>query len=460
MTPTAEAVVAGAGIAGAAAAYFLAVEHGLSDICIVERDEPLSLTSDKSTECYRNWWLGPGTAMVDFANRSIDLIERLTEHSGDRFNLSRRGYLFLTAEETTAKLFEQQGKAAQTLGVGPLRRHESAAHHCYVPHQASGWEDMPTGSDLLLDPVLIQQHFPGISPSAIAALHVRRCGWLRAQQLGDYFLEQARARGARLIRAKVSGIDTRGGGVRAVRIDEPGGTSQTIHTPRVILAPGPYLPEMLEQLKVDLPVACECHVKIALKDSKGALPADAPLLLWSDPVQLPWTDEEKTLLAADAATQYLLETFPAGVHTRPEGSAGNHYALAIWTYHTPLLAPRFPLQWDPHLPEIIVRGLSAMLPAMSAYFAPLPKMTVDGGYYVKTPENRPLIGPLPIEGVFVNAAYSGFGIMTACAGGELLAAHVTQSPLPHYSDALAPARFDDPAYLEGCADAAAASGQM
>ena len=57
-------------------------------------------------------------------------------------------------------------------------------------------------------------------------------------------------------------------------------------------------------------------------------------------------------------------------------------------------------------------------------------MTVDGGYYAKTPENRPLIGPLPIAGAWVNAAYSGFGIMGACAGGELLAAHVGGSSLP------------------------------
>ena len=34
---------------------------------------PLSLTSDKSTECYRNWWPGPGDAMVRLMNRSIDL---------------------------------------------------------------------------------------------------------------------------------------------------------------------------------------------------------------------------------------------------------------------------------------------------------------------------------------------------------------------------------------------------
>ncbi len=59
----AEAVICGAGIAGAAVAHELA-RRGLRDIVIVERGDPLALTSDKSTECYRNWWPGPGDAMV------------------------------------------------------------------------------------------------------------------------------------------------------------------------------------------------------------------------------------------------------------------------------------------------------------------------------------------------------------------------------------------------------------
>ena len=46
-------------MAGVAAAYSLAVEYGHDDIVLVEAAQPLSLTSDKSTEAYRNWWPGP-----------------------------------------------------------------------------------------------------------------------------------------------------------------------------------------------------------------------------------------------------------------------------------------------------------------------------------------------------------------------------------------------------------------
>jgi glycine/D-amino acid oxidase-like deaminating enzyme len=48
---TAEVVICGAGIAGIAAAYHLAVRRGVRGVVLVDERPPLSLTSDKSTEC-------------------------------------------------------------------------------------------------------------------------------------------------------------------------------------------------------------------------------------------------------------------------------------------------------------------------------------------------------------------------------------------------------------------------
>ncbi len=56
-------------------------------------------------------------------------------------------------------------------------------------------------------------------------------------------------------------------------------------------------------------------------------------------------------------------------------------------------------------------------------------------------------------------AFSGFGIMTSCAAGELLAAHVTGAELPPYADAFTLERYDDPAYLAQFTDTAS-SGQI
>ena len=239
----AEVVICGAGIAGVAAAYHLAVKRDLRDIVLVEPGAPLSLTSDKSTEAYRNWWPGPGDAMVAFMNRSIDLLEEIARATDNRIQLNRRGYLYATADPARIALLRQAAEEAAALGAGPLRVHSrnderetmndegiALAHRSslivhrseYVPAPAHGFENQPDGADLLLDPALIRAHFPYVAENTVALLHARRCGWFSAQQLGMYMLEQAREHGVRLVRGQVAGVDASGA---------PGSTSTTSRMP-------------------------------------------------------------------------------------------------------------------------------------------------------------------------------------------------------------------------------------
>ena len=152
----------------------------------------------------------------------------------------------------------------------------------------------------------------------------------------------------------------------------------------------------------------------------------------------------------------MLEEFPAGVHGRP---AGGDSVLLYWTLDETRVEPAFPQSWDPAIPEILLRGMSAMVPALTAYFDHLPQPYVDGGYYAKTEENRPLIGPTPVRGAYLMGAFSGYGIMIACAAGELLAAHVSGAELPGYAPAFTLNRYRDPDYLTQFADADS-SGQI
>src|SRR2546430_15929468 len=132
MAPTtAEVVICGAGIAGIATAYHL-TRQGVTDVVLVDERPPLSLTSDKSTECYRNWWPGPGDAMVAVMNRSIDLLEELARDSGNVFRLNRRGYLFATAQPAVLAGLRRAAEDAAALGAGPLRVPASAPSH-YAP---------------------------------------------------------------------------------------------------------------------------------------------------------------------------------------------------------------------------------------------------------------------------------------------------------------------------------------
>ena len=118
MKHKAEVVICGAGIGGIVSAYFLAVKHGVQDITLVDGRPPMTLTSDKSTECYRNWWPGPGDAMVRLMNRSIDLMEEMAHHSGNAFHLNQRGYLYVTAQEAGVERLRAFAQEASGLGAG------------------------------------------------------------------------------------------------------------------------------------------------------------------------------------------------------------------------------------------------------------------------------------------------------------------------------------------------------
>ncbi|MEK6717700.1 MAG: FAD-dependent oxidoreductase, partial [candidate division NC10 bacterium] len=143
---TANVVVCGAGIAGVSAAYHLAVKQGIPDVVLVDERPPLTLTSEKSTECYRNWWPGPGDTMVSFMNRSIDILEALAHESGNVFGLNRRGYLYATADPARIADFQCAAEEAAVLGAGADRTHPGDSE--YVPATAEGFEGLPTGSDL------------------------------------------------------------------------------------------------------------------------------------------------------------------------------------------------------------------------------------------------------------------------------------------------------------------------
>ena len=115
---SADVVVCGAGIAGVATAYFLAVELGVESVVLCDPRPPLTLTSDKSTECYRNWW--PNAPMVGLMNRSIDLLEAWADENGNVFNLNRRGYLYVTAEPDRALNWQKDASQRFRAGSGAV----------------------------------------------------------------------------------------------------------------------------------------------------------------------------------------------------------------------------------------------------------------------------------------------------------------------------------------------------
>jgi glycine/D-amino acid oxidase-like deaminating enzyme len=221
----------------------------------------------------------------------------------------------------------------------------------------------------------------------------------------------------------VTGVETFGGKVTAAVLDG----SSRVETSFFVNAAGPMLGEVGHLLEVELPVYSEVHLKVGFRDHLGLFPRDAPMLIWSDPIVLDWSERERSQLEAEGRLD-LLGEMPPGCHGRPEG-------------------PVWPLPEDRLYPEVVMKGMTTMLPGLAPYRDRLPQPVVDGGYYTKTRENRPLIGPLPVEGGYVVGALSGFGVMAAAAAGELVSLYVTGGELPDYAAAFELRRYEDPAYV-------------
>lgn len=434
MSTKAEIVICGVGIAGVAAAYHLVVRSGVRNVVLVDERPPLSLTSAAGTEAYRNWW--PDLPMFRFMDRSIELTEELAAESENTVRMNRRGYVFLTGGRHRVPEFEKEAEAVSRLGGGALRVHRDGKS--YVPSRPEGLQPDLTGADLVLDTETIARLFPFLTDDTAAMLHVRRCGWLDVPSLGRWMLDRITSRGGRIVRDGITNVDTKNNRVAGVRLE----SGAMIETGKLVLAAGPLIREAGRMLDLDIPVFMELHGKVIVEDTAGALPPDAPMMIWTDPVELVWDDDERQRLSSSSDTRYLLDPFPAGLHVRPRFRDGKQTFLGIWTYD---VAPReavFPLAFDSAYPVIVLRGLARMIPGMRAYFDTADELPVDGGYYCKTPDNRPLIGPLPVEGAYIAGALSGYGVMGSQAAGELVAAHVTGGALPDYARAFAFDRFD------------------
>jgi glycine/D-amino acid oxidase-like deaminating enzyme len=427
--------VCGAGIAGVATAYHLAVKRGVRKVVLVDPRPPLTLTSDKSTECYRNWW--PNAPMLCLMNRSIDLLEEMARESDNAFHLSRQGYLYVTGNSDRLREMADEGISISNLGAGELRKHPGVSDY-----QSPGGPGRPDGADLFLDGDELRRFYPFLTKQAVGGIHARRAGWFSAQQLGAWMIDQALREGLQIIKASVIRVTVQAGAVSGVVLD----SGQDIATPIFVNAAGPMLAQVGRLLEVELPVFSEVHIKVAFRDHQRVIPRHSPMVIWSDPQALSWSAEESEALQSEGRTE-LLGEMPAACHYRPEGGPDSDWLVALWEYHRLIQEPTWPLPDDPVYPEAVMRGLTTMVPGLDVYLDRLPQPVVDGGYYTKTRENRPLVGPLGIDGAFVVGAFSGFGVMAAAAAGELAAMYVTGADLPEYATDFALSRYDDPAYL-------------
>ena len=447
-----DVVICGAGIAGISAAYFLA-KNNITDVLVIDKNPPLSQTSAKSGENYRSWW--PDSQMVHFMNRSIDIMEELAGVTDNVFNMTHRGYLYVTNKP--ASNFQAYFDHYRQLDVGNIRTHDGCVHNGLASPASREYEKISNGADLLSTQQVVQQKFPHLSDVTQTAVHVRRAGDISVQQLGIYLLEEAKKLGVKTLNGEVVGVETDGQGVKAIQVVADG-NRHNIETRRFINAAGPFAPAVASLFDVELPIFSVLQQKIAIQDIRGVVPRDAPFTIFMDKQYLDWEEHEKEGLRSDPELQWLLHEFPGGLHIKPEGGQNGNWIKLGWAINQTAEQPKWETHVSPEFTDMVLRGAMRFIPDLRQYLGKIPKPIIQyAGYYTKTKENLPIIGPMNVSGSYIAGALSGFGTMAGCAAGELLAAWVMGNELPDYASKLSLARYDSATgidlsmghYLEG-----------
>ncbi|MFK7754184.1 MAG: NAD(P)/FAD-dependent oxidoreductase [Sedimentitalea sp.] len=434
-----KAVVVGAGVVGISTAYYLAQRHGITDVTLLDAGQPMAFTSAQSGENYRNWW--PHPAMLALTNDSIDLMETIAADTGNRINMTRRGYALVTRATDIAPLISQLHDGLQADAERLLRYHESASSKTYQPFQNPDWTTMPDGVDVVRNRALIQQHFPQYDPDVQNVIHIRRGGDISGQQLGSHMLSYLRHVGARRLTGTVRSVTSKNGFQVEIETD---GSVQTLAADMFVNAAGPFASDIAQMLDVTLPVQNVVQQKIAFEDRNALIPRTMPFSIDLDSQVIDWTEEEAAVLRTDPAHAWLAAEMPGAIHCRPDGGDKGSWVKLGWAYNaTPAKASWTP-ELDPNFPEIVLRGAARLNPALKALYGNLPRnMHHYGGWYTMTEENWPLIGPVGPEGSFINCAMSGFGTMAACGSGALCADWIAGGDLPAYAREFSMARYDD-----------------
>ena len=444
--PGQSAIVIGAGIAGIATAYYLTRRPIVSKVILIDRYFPMTLTSAQSGENYRNWW--PHPVMTEFTDLSITLMEELARASGNRFNMTRRGYALATRQTEIPDLIDELRRGYSSSGSDALRLHSVGASSNYRPPGPPDWDSAPDGVDIIQDNALLRTVFPSFDPAISTVVHIRRAGDIDGQQLGQLMLEKAREAGLDSVRGTVRSACAQDG-TFSVEIETNGGTIR-LGSDLVFNAAGPFAGYVGRMLGYELPVKNVLQQKIAFPDRNGAIPRNMPFAIDLDSQSIDWDPQDAELLLEDEEQAWLARTLQGGVHCKPDLAERGEWVKLGWAIGRDSSEPAWEPTLDDWFPEVVLRGAARLNPGLRSYLGRLPRQRIHyGGYYTMTRENWPLIGPAGKEGSFVVGALSGFGTMAACGAGWLAAAAATGAELPGFAGLLGPSRYSDREFVAG-----------
>lgn len=113
--PSYDVIIVGAGGHGLATAYYLAKEHGLRNVAVVEKGWLGSGNIGRNTTIIRSNYLLPGN--IPFYEKSLKLWERLEQDINYNAMVSQRGILNLYHSDSQRDAFARRGNAMRLHGV-------------------------------------------------------------------------------------------------------------------------------------------------------------------------------------------------------------------------------------------------------------------------------------------------------------------------------------------------------
>jgi sarcosine oxidase subunit beta len=381
---TADVVVIGGGIVGVATAFWCS-RAGLETVLVEMRDGLSTLTTPQSIECFRAQFTEP--AMSALAQESIGIYERMAEVIGiPGYDISLRhaGYLFVTDEPGMVDQLKAAVETHHRLGVTD--------------------SEFLTGNEL-------HRRFPYLAESAVAATFRQRDGSLSSHEATQGFAKGSEA--DFLLRTRATGILRDGEGVCGVVTDRG-----TIATRTVVNAAGPFAGVVGRMAGLELPLEPVRRQK-AFIAPKPEIPQDAPLSI--DLVQ--------------------------DVYWRPE--TGGAY-IAWVDPDEPVSGPMEEVPTDRYYAAVVLDKLVRLFPFWEEVAEHLKKEDVkpSAGQYVYTPDEQPLIGPVPeVPGLTLNCGYWA-GVMLAPAAGKWVADLITGQMDPA-ENPLRPTRYEEGVVIEG-----------